>query len=216
MQRRIGQEHAEPRVARRDAVGEIALGAARHEHNRRGGGGEQLRGRVGNGGARADGVEVGEHDREWFLLAVLAATEFRDGSLVGCIAHEVVAADALDRHDARNGPDAVRADLDRVRADAVDWVTRLFGDAAYKMAMSSTNAAFLAGSPLASRYRRLLWAYPDDYQAERGDEIVGTYLDTVDPGRREIARLAVEVLLEAAFDRITKMPAKMDQEELPV
>ncbi len=41
-----------------------------------------------------------------------------------------LASDALDRHDARNGPDAVRADLDRVRADAVDWVTRLFGDAA--------------------------------------------------------------------------------------
>ncbi|WP_406060288.1 GlsB/YeaQ/YmgE family stress response membrane protein [Micromonospora sp. NBC_00860] len=41
-----------------------------------------------------------------------------------------------------------------------------------------------AGSPLESRYRRLLWAYPGDYQAERGDEIVGTYLDTVDPGRR--------------------------------
>lgn len=40
------------------------------------------------------------------------------------------------------------------------------------------------GSPLESRYRRLLWAYPGDYQAERGDEIVGTYLDTVEPGRR--------------------------------
>ncbi|WCN81808.1 GlsB/YeaQ/YmgE family stress response membrane protein [Micromonospora sp. LH3U1] len=41
-----------------------------------------------------------------------------------------------------------------------------------------------AGSPLESRYRRLLRAYPGDYQAERGDEIVGTYLDTVEPGRR--------------------------------
>ncbi|MFG1779069.1 GlsB/YeaQ/YmgE family stress response membrane protein [Micromonospora sp. NPDC049048] len=41
-----------------------------------------------------------------------------------------------------------------------------------------------AGSPLESRYRRLLRAYPGDYQAERGDEIVGTYLDTVRPGRR--------------------------------
>ncbi|MFI6232728.1 GlsB/YeaQ/YmgE family stress response membrane protein [Micromonospora sp. NPDC050784] len=41
-----------------------------------------------------------------------------------------------------------------------------------------------AGSPLESRYRRLLRAYPRDYQAERGDEIVGTYLDTVEPGRR--------------------------------
>ncbi|MFI6783755.1 GlsB/YeaQ/YmgE family stress response membrane protein [Micromonospora sp. NPDC050276] len=41
-----------------------------------------------------------------------------------------------------------------------------------------------AGSPLESRYRRLLRAYPGDYQAERGDEIVGTYLDTIRPGRR--------------------------------
>ncbi|MEW2426535.1 GlsB/YeaQ/YmgE family stress response membrane protein [Micromonospora sp. NPDC047644] len=41
-----------------------------------------------------------------------------------------------------------------------------------------------AGSPLASRYRRLLRAYPGDYRAERGEEIVGTYLDTVGPGRR--------------------------------
>ncbi|WP_030486180.1 hypothetical protein [Micromonospora chokoriensis] len=41
-----------------------------------------------------------------------------------------------------------------------------------------------AGSPLESRYRRLLRAYPGAYQAERGDEIVGTYLDTVEPGRR--------------------------------
>ncbi|MFY1615164.1 GlsB/YeaQ/YmgE family stress response membrane protein [Micromonospora sp. WMMD736] len=41
-----------------------------------------------------------------------------------------------------------------------------------------------SGSPLESRYRRLLRVYPGDYQAERGDEIVGTYLDTVGPGRR--------------------------------
>ncbi|MGW3787606.1 GlsB/YeaQ/YmgE family stress response membrane protein [Micromonospora chokoriensis] len=41
-----------------------------------------------------------------------------------------------------------------------------------------------AGSPLEARYRRLLRAYPGAYQAERGDEIVGTYLDTVEPGRR--------------------------------
>ncbi|WP_341717022.1 hypothetical protein QQG74_24195 [Micromonospora sp. FIMYZ51] len=33
-------------------------------------------------------------------------------------------------------------------------------------------------------YRRLLWAYPADYRRERGDEIVGTYLDLAGPGRR--------------------------------
>ncbi|BCJ61030.1 hypothetical protein Jiend_44520 [Micromonospora endophytica] len=37
---------------------------------------------------------------------------------------------------------------------------------------------------LERRYRRLLWAYPADYRRERGDEIVGTYLDLADPQRR--------------------------------
>jgi len=37
---------------------------------------------------------------------------------------------------------------------------------------------------LERRYRRLLRAYPADYRAERGDEIVGTFLDTVGPERR--------------------------------
>ncbi|MEO3817143.1 GlsB/YeaQ/YmgE family stress response membrane protein [Plantactinospora sp. B24E8] len=39
-------------------------------------------------------------------------------------------------------------------------------------------------SPLVRRYRRLLRIYPAGYRAERGDEIVGTYLDLVDPKRR--------------------------------
>jgi hypothetical protein len=37
---------------------------------------------------------------------------------------------------------------------------------------------------LERRYRRLLRAYPADYRAERGDELVDTYLDTIGPGRR--------------------------------
>lgn len=41
-----------------------------------------------------------------------------------------------------------------------------------------------AGSPLERRYRRLLLTYPREYRAERADEIVATYLDTVPPGRR--------------------------------
>ncbi|MFG1776832.1 GlsB/YeaQ/YmgE family stress response membrane protein [Micromonospora sp. NPDC049048] len=40
------------------------------------------------------------------------------------------------------------------------------------------------GSPLERRYRRLLRAYPRRYQAERGGEIVATYLDLADPKRR--------------------------------
>ncbi|MER5459040.1 hypothetical protein ABT008_30175 [Micromonospora sp. NPDC002389] len=37
---------------------------------------------------------------------------------------------------------------------------------------------------LERRYRHLLRAYPADYRRERGEEIVGTYLDLADPGRR--------------------------------
>ncbi|MFG1927848.1 GlsB/YeaQ/YmgE family stress response membrane protein [Cryptosporangium sp. NPDC048952] len=52
---------------------------------------------------------------------------------------------------------------------------------------------------LERRYRRLLLAYPADYRAERGDEIVDTYLDTVEPGRtRPSARDAVDLLAGGA------------------
>jgi hypothetical protein len=39
-------------------------------------------------------------------------------------------------------------------------------------------------SELERRYRRLLFAYPARYRAERGEEIVGTYLETAGPHRR--------------------------------
>ncbi|MGC5054822.1 hypothetical protein ACLQ2S_25595 [Micromonospora sp. DT48] len=39
-------------------------------------------------------------------------------------------------------------------------------------------------SALERRYRHLLRAYPADYRHDRGDEIVGTYLDLADPRRR--------------------------------
>ena len=39
-------------------------------------------------------------------------------------------------------------------------------------------------SELERRYRILLLAYPAHYRAERGDEILGTYLETATPGRR--------------------------------
>jgi Sigma-70, region 4 len=37
--------------------------------------------------------------------------------------------------------------------------------------------------PLERRYRLLLLAYPADYRRDRGDEIVGTLLDTAEPGQ---------------------------------
>ncbi|MBQ1025496.1 hypothetical protein [Micromonospora sp. C95] len=39
-------------------------------------------------------------------------------------------------------------------------------------------------SILERRYRQLMRAYPTDYRHDRGDEIVGTYLDLADPRRR--------------------------------
>jgi hypothetical protein len=41
----------------------------------------------------------------------------------------------------------------------------------------------VTGSPLATRYRRLLWCYPRDYRHQRGQEIVGTLLDLAPAGR---------------------------------
>jgi DNA-directed RNA polymerase specialized sigma24 family protein len=38
--------------------------------------------------------------------------------------------------------------------------------------------------PLARRYRRLLIAYPDSYRRQRGEELLGTLLDTARPGQR--------------------------------
>lgn len=37
---------------------------------------------------------------------------------------------------------------------------------------------------LARRYRRLLFAYPDSYRRQRGEELLGTLLDTARPGQR--------------------------------
>lgn len=48
--------------------------------------------------------------------------------LTGVYGVRQLASDALDRAESPTDLEAVRADLDRVRADAVDWVTRLFGD----------------------------------------------------------------------------------------
>jgi hypothetical protein len=52
---------------------------------------------------------------------------------------------------------------------------------------------------LERRYRRLLRAYPADYRAERGDEIVGTYLDTVGAERRWPHARDVADLLAGGF-----------------
>lgn len=47
--------------------------------------------------------------------------------LAGVYGVRQLASDALDRQHPRPDDDAVRAGLERVRAEAIDWVTRLFG-----------------------------------------------------------------------------------------
>jgi hypothetical protein len=49
---------------------------------------------------------------------------------------------------------------------------------------ATPDPADAAQTPLERRYRRLLRVYPAPYRADRADEIVGTYLDLVDPRRR--------------------------------
>lgn len=56
---------------------------------------------------------------------------------------------------------------------------------------------------LERRYRRLLWAYPAAYRAQRGEEIVGTYLELAGPGRRwPGARDSIDVLAGGFRERL--------------
>lgn len=67
---------------------------------------------------------------------------------------------------------------------------------------------------LERRYRRLLLAYPRDYRADHGDELIGTILDSAEPGRavpsaREAAALIVGGL-RARVTRTASGPAWAD------
>jgi hypothetical protein len=58
-------------------------------------------------------------------------------------------------------------------------------------------------NPLPRRYRRLLWAYPNWYRRERGQEILTTLLDAARPGQRHLSRHDVrDILARAALCRL--------------
>ena len=94
-----GQQHAEVGRARRDRRRHRRVRPPRREHDRAVAAGEQRRLLVGQRDERARRLDVAHHDRERLVLAVLARPQRRDRRLARGQAGEVVAADALDRHD---------------------------------------------------------------------------------------------------------------------
>ena len=94
VQRRVGQEQAQPRRPRRHRVRDGRPGPPAHEHDRARGRAQQRElGRVQVGQL----ARRGRHHREGLLVAQLARTQARDRGLVGRRTGQVVAAEALDR-----------------------------------------------------------------------------------------------------------------------
>ena len=97
LERRVGEHHADARIARRDGGRELRLLTARQqqdgllvpcEH--------RLLRRVLDAAGAADGGEVARHDGERFARAVLGLAQRRDRRFVRRVAGEVEAADAFD------------------------------------------------------------------------------------------------------------------------
>ncbi len=99
VQRRVGQDQAHEGVAGRHLGGEAAAGPLPDENDRALDGGEQafLDGIEMPDGARV--VERADHDRERLLVALLALAQEPHGGGRRRVAREVVAAEALHRHD---------------------------------------------------------------------------------------------------------------------
>jgi hypothetical protein len=79
--RRVRQQHAQPRVVRRDGVGERGAGAPAQQHHRPGGRGEHRGLGVVDLGERAGGGEVAHHHRERLAAPRLARPQRCDGRL---------------------------------------------------------------------------------------------------------------------------------------
>ncbi len=97
VQRRVAQHHAEIGVVRGHRVGDGGIGSAGQQHDR------ALHARqcacrcVVHLGHRPRRVEVGHHHCERLVATALASAQFGDGELVGRVARQVIAADALER-----------------------------------------------------------------------------------------------------------------------
>ena len=115
VQRRVRQHDAELAVARRGGVRDGGAAAAGQQHDRAGRAGQQGRGRVVDLGQLPRRGQVGGHDRERLVLAVLARPQRGDGLLAGGVGGQVVAAQALD------GEDPAAAEEFGGRLERVSW-----------------------------------------------------------------------------------------------
>ena len=143
VQRRIRQHHPDVAEAGRDRRGEFrrgagGVGAQRRNHDRVRRRGEQRQLGVPELGEALGGPGVGGHHREGLGGAVLAAAQLGDGVLVGRVAHEVEAADALHRED--------RAVVEKL-AGARDGGRHEFGGA---VGFGSGSAGFFEPQPRAA------------------------------------------------------------------
>ena len=115
---RVGQHHAEVARARRHRGREAGAAAPAGDHDRALRPGQQLFRRGAELDQSTRRPQVCRHQRERLLLAVLAGPERVDGTLVGCDAGEVVAAESLDRDDRALAEERGRR-LDRVGRAAI-------------------------------------------------------------------------------------------------
>ena len=102
MQRRIRQHHADVAETGCDGGCQSRVSgrpAHRRDDDGAGRGDEEIEGSGVEVGEPLRSLDVGRHHRERLGGPVLAAAQLRDGRLVGRVAHEVEAADALDRED---------------------------------------------------------------------------------------------------------------------
>ena len=94
----VGEHDAEPLRSGRHRRRDRGVDAPAQQHDRPAVIGEQRRLDAVEVGQRAGGVEVGRHQRERLLLAVLAGAQGVDGRLVAREGREVVATESLHRH----------------------------------------------------------------------------------------------------------------------
>ena len=155
VQRGVRQHDAELAVARGRGGGDGGAGPPGQQHDRAGRAGQQAGGRgVDLGQFRGRG-QVGGHDRERLVLAVLALAERGDGLLAGGVGGQVVAAQALDGEDAAVAEE-FGGRLERVFAVVVQGQPGAAGRAAGRLGVEAAvgGVVVFGRAPLAHRERR--------------------------------------------------------------
>ena len=115
VQARRGQEQTEFAPARRHRTGDGGIGPTMEQHDRRLRTAQRCRLGVVDVAQRPGRREVRHEHRERLVLAMLAGPQAGDRALVGGTNREVIAADALDRHD-RASAEQSRRPFDRIVA----------------------------------------------------------------------------------------------------